>query len=445
MLDVSFRVCDGWDVMNLAVILSSVWILSLPFYHFSLIGSLSLDNILSPLLFMFIVLRMLVGAHSLSRQQLTNIAIASGTTLLYLTVHSINLLSTQQAVWASVYVVAKNMLYFILPVLFVSAERDLKRSSFLMIVVMIMGSLSALVSALGLLTFDFARQAESRLELAYLPKSVGLFTAYGDMALLISLALLLALGARTYNFWFVRTRLLAVLVVVVSALIGVLSMQSRNLVFTIAVAFIVYLIIGRWRKRGVRWARKLYLSLAMSILTAVVVVVLFSGPLIDWVEGVGGTSEAAATVHARLEQYQYGWSLVENSILLGASPSVREKNEVLITFIHNMWLKELVQGGLLGILAIFVFYYRAMRNQVARFSADRASIARAYIAVLIGSLIATQFYPGDTPIFWVLMGLATALPLAEIAEKQPVETARTGPAGIRSPILARRRTHGAGG
>ena len=118
---------------------------------------------------------------------------------MYLLVHVINLILTQQAVWTSAYEIAKNMLYFVLPILFITTESDMKRGSMAMIALMAMGSITALMSSLDLVTFDFARQAESRVELAYLPKSVGLFTAYGDMALLISLALLLAVGIRTYK------------------------------------------------------------------------------------------------------------------------------------------------------------------------------------------------------------------------------------------------------
>ena len=222
-------------------------------------------------------------------------------------------------------------------------------------------------------------------------------------------------------------------------------MQSRNVVFTIAVASLAYYMIGRWRKSGKGWAVKLYLYLIIGISATVIAVVLFSGPMIDWVEGLGGTSEAAATVHARLEQYQFGWSLVKNRILLGTDPETYEKNELRIIFIHNMWLRELVQSGLMGVFAMLVFYYQSMKNQVARLSADRASIARVYIAVLISSLVATQFYPGDTPIFWVIMGLATALPQPQLRGNQPVELA--SPVSTRGSrvILARRHTTDAGG
>lgn len=430
--------------MNLIALISSVWILSLPFYHYSLVGSLSLDNIIGPMLFLLIAARVLIGAHSLSKEQLTNMALASATILIYLLTHTANLLGTQHAVWSSMHGIAKSMLYFLLPILIVNSERDLKRLSMAMVAVMVIGAISALMSALGLVSFDFARQAESRIQLDYIPKSVGLFTAYGDMALLVALAVLLALGSRVHELAFARARLVVGMVIVVSALVGIISMQSRNIILTVSAAILTYFLLGYWRRRGGAWVGKLYFSLLSVITVAVLAIMLFMGPLIDWVEGLGGTSEAAATVHARLEQYKFGWSLVEHRILLGADPATYESNELAVTFIHNMWIRELVQSGLLGIFAVMLFYYRAMRIQVARLKADSRSLARVYVAVLISSLVASQFYPANTPVYWVIMGLATALPSRrkrEMTEVRAREVPVTRSDGL---LLARRRSGGVG-
>ena len=425
--------------MNLIALLSFAWLLSLPFYHFSLAGTLSLDNLIAPILFLYVAVSMVVGAHSPSRTQSVNIGLAVILILVYLMTHAVSLVGTQQAVWSSIYGIAKNMLYFLLPVMFIRTESDLKRAGVAMMGVMIAGSASALMSALGIVSFEFARQAESRLQLEYIPKSVGLFTAYGDMALLVALALLLALGWRTHALGSRRARLLVVIVITGSALVAVVAMQSRNIVFTITVAFFAYYVIGHWRRRSAGWVFKMYASLVFVIGVMVSVVALFSGPLIGWVESLGGTSEAAATVHARLEQYQYGLSLVERNLLFGADAATHERNALLISFIHNLWLKELVQSGLVGVLAMLLFYFRALGNQVSRLKADPSSTARVYIAALIGSLIATQFYPGDTPVFWVIMGLATALPLRESRKEQDAPVSRQAVTPAATRIIPARR------
>lgn len=428
--------------MNLITLLSAVWILSLPFYHFSLVGSLSLDNIVGPVLFVLTVGRIFISGNLLSRRQIANIALTCALVLIYLLTHALNLIGTQEAVWTSVYGIAKNMLYFLLPILLVVHERDLERLSAAMMLVMIIGSVSALFSALGLISFEFTRQAESRLQLEYIPKSVGLFTAYGDMALLIALALLLALSAQMHVLRRPGIRWLVGLVIFIMALISFASMQSRNMVFTVFVALMVYFFVGRWRKRGGAWKVRFYAVLLSGIVAVVSAVVLFSGPLIHWVENIGGTSEAADTVQARLEQYRFGWDLVSNRILIGADPVVYEQNELAISFIHNMWLKQLVQSGLVGILTILLIYHRALWAQLNRLQADASSVARVYIAVLIGSLIASQFYPGDTPVFWVIMGLATALPQRQ-TEGVAVAVAAPPPVRERNGLLlARRRSIG---
>jgi O-antigen ligase len=422
--------------MSITGFLSSIWLLSLPFHEFALIGTLSVDNILAPILLVFIVLSIVTQARRMPGEQTANLMWVAAAMLAYFLSHTVNLLLTEHVIWSSMYSVAKSMLYFLLPVLFIRNERDLQRSSDMMIIVTVVGCVTALMSALGLVSFEFARQAESRIDLAYIPKSVGLFSAYGDMAMLISLSLLLVIAGRKKSVLFGKGSLLKILIVLVIALIGIVSMQSRNVVFTLITSLIAFYVIGRWRK-GRKWKFKLYASLAAGVVGVAITIVLFSGPLISWVEGLGGTSEAKATVEARLESYAFAWSMVSDRILLGADPQTVEQNALFISFIHNMWLKELVQSGVVGIIAVLFIFIRSLRRQVERLAADRDSNARAYLALLAGMLVATQFFPGNTPVFWVLIGIASAMP-SRVLEKRIEESAVHKPAQVRNVLATSR-------
>src|SRR4030066_425414 len=158
--------------MNLTRLLACLWLLAQPFHLFSVTGSFSVDNIIAPLLFIFLVARLFSASLHLSGVQTRNLIWTMVAIFLYLVSHTISLVGTQYLVWSSMYGIAKSMLYFLLPVLFIQDERDLRRASDLMIVVMFVGCVTALMSALGLVSFEFAREAESRINVAYLPKSV---------------------------------------------------------------------------------------------------------------------------------------------------------------------------------------------------------------------------------------------------------------------------------
>lgn len=419
--------------MRFSGILFTAWVLSIPFYHFSLIGSLSLDNIIAPILFVYLILQISMQAQSLTKEQIRNLMITLVTVLVYLVSHTINLLTTESLVWSSIVTVAKSMLFFLLPILFIRSEKDLRYASYLIILVMFLGSASALMSALGVVKFEFARQAESRINLDVLPKSVGLFTSFGDMALLISISIMLAINGMKTKVFFSKS---AFLVVLTFSVMGMISMQSRNMAFTILLSVVAYYVIGWWRKTHTL-KTKLYSSLVAGIVFSVFVLLFFGGPLLEWVEGLGGTNEAKATVEDRLEQYMFAWSLVENRILLGADSNLYEKYELVISFIHNMWLKELVRSGLFGIIAILWIYIRALDRQIDIYNNNQLSISRCYVGLLIGLLVVTQFYPADTQVFWLLLGIATAMPT--VIKESTKEITRVSPVQ-KSRILSFRKT-----
>lgn len=412
-----------------------VWIVSLAFYQISFLGSLSIDNIMAPVLFVVWVIYFLSRGQSIPTYQLINIFKSFTVATVYFLSHLISLMTTEGAVWSSAYIIATKMLYFLLPILFINTFKVLKNTNDAFIVVMFIASVSALFSALGIIELEFARQAGSRLGENYLKKSVGVIDAYGDVGLIMAFSLLLVIAGLKEKVMFGKGSYFKVLIVMVLIIIGLVSMQSRNMFLTIMSALGWYWIIGHWASSSKRWYIKLYITLFTVISSTFLIVSVFYTPLLEFVQGIGGTKEAAGTVSDRLSQYSFMWELVKDRIFFGATPQDHEKYAHEIALIHNMWLKELVQGGVLSVLAFSIVWLRALTIQVKNFQRGfMESESKIYICVLLAMLVATQFYPAGTFIFWAMLGVFTAIPTdeakqvnAEIIEN-PVSTPNNKPA-----------------
>ncbi|MFV8816186.1 O-antigen ligase family protein [Haliea sp. E17] len=396
-------------------LLSFIWVVSLAFYQFGIIGSLSVDNILGPILFVLALFFYATGLTSLGPKQKSRLLSALACVFVYMIFHSINLLGTQNAVWNSIYSLAKDMLYFILPVLFITTKKDLQRTLDGLIIVAAIGAISALFSALGILDFSFARSAESRLALEYLPKSVGVITSYGDMGLLLSLVLLLAVASRKGTILFGRGGILKFVILLSVVLVGLAALQSRNIVLTILISSCVYWFVTILSNRSKRWKGVFYVATLGGGLITVLVVSAFGSEILGWIKSLGGTNEAAATVDDRLAQYDFALKVVANHWLFGPPAQTIESYQLQISFIHNMWVKEMAQGGIFAVASFLIIYIRALRLQVNDFYFYGEQYTKVLISVLIAMLVATQFYPAGTAIFWVLLGVASADPRMSVA------------------------------
>ncbi|MCF6355771.1 MAG: O-antigen ligase family protein [Candidatus Polarisedimenticolaceae bacterium] len=393
----------------------------MPFYQFSVIGSFSVDNILAPVLLFAWFAQMTVGGGSVAAFQATNIVKSIVVAVFYFIAHIIGLIGTQEAVWHSAYLAATNMLYFILPILFIRSLDDLKRFKDAVIIVAIIASISGLLSALGIIELEFARQAESRIGVESLQKSIGVFSSYGDVGILLSLALLTVIARHKEKGFFLLKSYFGIGTLIVICLIAIISMQSRNIVLTIIAALLAYWMIGHLMKISKNWNYILYAVISLAAAFSITIVALFSAPLLEFVQGIGGTKEAAGTVSNRLEQYGVMWDLVKDRVWIGVDPSVYEKRINEINLTHNIWLKELVQGGIITVLAMLMIFWRALMVQVANYRRGcESKDVLVFLSCVIGMLVATQFYPGGTLVFWCILGACSTMPLVvdkKITEK----------------------------
>ncbi|HMY97964.1 MAG TPA: O-antigen ligase family protein, partial [Pseudomonadales bacterium] len=136
-------------------------------------------------------------------------------------------------------------------------------------------------------------------------------------------------------------------------------------------------------------------------------VVLFGQAMVDEVSQLGGAG-AAGTARARLNSYQQAVQLIAREPWLGITLETYRSWGALADGIHNMWLKIMLNGGFVSLMAMLALLWGALRGLFSidgkvsvEFHRDRAVIA----SLLFSLLLASQFYPGLSMIWWMLLGV----------------------------------------
>ncbi|MGV7235689.1 MAG: O-antigen ligase family protein [Nitrosomonadaceae bacterium] len=395
---------------KISEVLFYLWILSIPFYHFSLVGSLSLDNILGPLLIFIWPIAAPPAYPQYAQMQFRNIFVASIILFVYFIAHSVALLTTEQAVWASIYSILTNLSYFIVPLLYIRNEKVRKRAENCVVFIALMGAFSAFLSAVGVLQLDIARYSTSRIDVEGLDleRSIGLFSAFGDMALLSAFAVMTAMSKSRDDLLFCQRSRFVVIAIYLILVLGVLGTQSRNIVLTVTTSIILFMLVRQWSKYSNTWIPKFYALVIAGGLSMVITLIFLWGPIVELLAQWGG-KQASSTAHERLDQYQLALELLGGNFLTGANPEIQERLMHVIGGIHNMWLKELVQGGMFAVLSIIALIAHGMRNATKCLGSnpdDESAITT--LILMIALLVSTQFYPSGTSVFWMLLGFAVA-------------------------------------
>ncbi len=391
---------------GIAGFLVLVWLFSLPFSQFSVVGTLSVDNILGPLLivlWLFVKRRNDLCSYNIRLKHNTIVFILI---FIYFLAHMASLLMTQVMAWRTSYILISDLTYFVVPILYLSDEKLRRRSVDVIVIITMIGCISAFLASLGILHLEGARFSPGRLGVTWLPKTVGLFSTYGDMALLMSYTLLVAFSKTTKQLLFGKKNFVKILLVCVVVILGFMGSQSRNIFLTVVIAIALLLYLVWLQKLTSRWKKFYFMSIAAGFLIAIMGLFFYGQYISDSLSGMGGTNSSEATAEARLSQYNFAWQILKNNSLFGASEKILLKYELEITFIHNMWLKELVQGGVIALLAIFGLIVIGMKN-IARCIEYNPQIPylRASLVLLVVMFVSTQFNPSGTSIFWMLLGM----------------------------------------
>jgi hypothetical protein len=390
-----------------------LWVLTLPFHQYSLIGTYSLDNLLAPVLLLSFVF---LGCNPNDRYRLgirRQIAVIF-LLLLYSSSHVIPKMGVPELAVTRTTEIAKNVLYFFLPVIFVRRLGVRKKTESAIVVVAVVASVAALMASFGFYEPPSPRFSASRFGLEILPRSVGLFRAFGDMALLLTFSVLVGLFVR-------RWRLVIKVLITAGLLAGIIASQSRNVMLTLGTGVVVF---GVLHKLGVssKNARIVGLGAVTTVLLVTGIVGVYSSEAITEVLRGWGGEQASVTAQQRLEQYEFAFSKLGKGFLFGIDSGKYVQVQEEVNFVHNMWLREWLQGGVFALLALFGILAIAIANGIAlmRVSSHKSRGA-AYAAFMVSMFVSTQFNAAGTEIFWVLLGMGVCLALPKGEDSRPMD------------------------
>ena len=383
----------------------SVWLLSLPFYLYSLVGTLSLDNVLAPVVLTMLLFRLFFIKGNLQRWKLWTIILYGLLFAAYASGRLVSVIENPEYFSYTGMLVLKQFLYLLIPILYINSKQDFVHTSRLIVIVAVVGIFSTLFSSFGLLEFPVARYAESRIGISSLRKAVGLFPNYGDMAMLGSYAIL---------FMFIGDqqgkdvpRQLLKFAATLLMLGGYVGAQSRNMYLTLicGILFVIYLRLTLNRGTGLNVA--FGTLVVIGCIAAVAILSFLEISTIESFKGFGGTKESAATVDARLQQYTLAWNIFIEKPIFGHGCSVLDASME----IHNIWLGLMALGGVISTMAVALMFLVPFFKLLTKpFSAEERQLRIFGLAQLICVFTAAEFYGAMTYVFLVIMSALSILP-----------------------------------
>ena len=392
-------------------ILSSIyafWILSLPFYQFSVVGTYSIDNLLAPLV---CILAVPINLLQDRRYVLKRMRIL----LLVLTFYSIYGLARM----ITFYGIPKLFLifgqysllhgfYFLAPILFIHDLRTFRMTKSMLIIVTMTGAMSAFLAAIGLIHLGLERFDETRVGLAWLPKAIGLFSSYGDLAILYGFTVVLIIShGRKDLFLGLGTRF-GKMFVWITLLLGLVGSQSRNILLSTLTALGIYWVFRKFQKpMKSNLIPKIGLLLAGIIISSCILIV-YGDNLMEIISNLGG-KRARLSVDDRIGSYALALQLLKEepmTFVLGVSSENYLVYAPVVDHIHNMWLKLLLTGGIFAVSGIAGLLWIALYPGLAPAKKPIIPAEPPHVVSTVAAIfIASQFYGGLSQMMWVLLGM----------------------------------------
>jgi len=383
----------------------AIWFLALPFtvitsYYF---GVIAIDKILAPALLILWASLLPFGYYRLTPGKLSILFIA----FCFFLIRNISFIDNTALFYSLLWEDAVHFGYFCLPILYINNLNNIKTSGKLISVNATIGCVSAFMVAIGLLTLPYERFSQSRIGFD-IQKSIGLFSSYGDLAQYAACFIVMAIFAPSMLISAKRQKTLLVITAFIIIIMGLIGNQSRSYFLSLIVA--VFLSALFYYFSGKRINRILFnLSFAgIGIGTVSLVAYLFTD-IVKLLSSLGG-SQAEATAHGRLKQYQMAFDFIREYPVMGVDSAVFSKHSEYIQGIHNMWLGQLSLGGFVSafilaglMLQIFNTASKLLYNPQVK---EYAIMSIGYI---FATLTATLFYPADTSLFWALLGMNAAI------------------------------------
>jgi len=399
---------------RLAFFIFSVWILLLPFSVFTkyYMGNMAIDKLLAPLLLGLWLILFATSRYSLSKAKVYLLCLAAAFFIARNLSFFADLSIGSDYFWAD----AVNFGYFCLPLLFVDTAARSKIALRLVSVNAMFGCISVFLVALGVISLPIQRLSASRVGIEALPKSIGLFVSYGDLAQYAAMLVLIAVfvpAVFANNKSTRRALRLFVSIIVVAGLIGA---QSRSYFLSVVGSLSISAILLYQSKR-VGIAKSLLVLVIAGLLGAILLPVTY-GPIVDALTGMGG-SEGVHTARGRLYLYDLAIDVIgRHSIFFGVDAAFYRTSPDFAQSIHNIWLSQMTRGGLVSVLLLMVLLYRVLSRaiRVAKVKEFR-HVGIVTVGYMVAVLISTLFYPGDSNLFWTLLGIMSGIVYSVRPEK----------------------------
>ncbi len=385
-----------------------LWLLSVAFTRYSLVGTLALDNLLSMLLpFLALFLRPPEGVEAL-RGWIVCLIWSGVCYLIFATGWTLHFLNAPDLLRQRLFVLVRDLLYFFVPLLYLRNRHAFRQVKGVLILLAVVAALSALLAALGWVHLPAERFESSRIGLEWLPKAIGLFSSYGDVAMLYGVtAVLLVSHDRAALPWQLG-RPLVKLGIWLVLLLGLIGNQSRNVLLTTLMALTIYGVIRIFEGNMQSRSRQLWLGLTLAAaLLLAGLLVAFGQEAVSGISHLGGKG-AATTVSDRTQSYRQAITLIVREPWLGISLDTYQQWGQLAEWMHNMWLKIMLNGGFMSLLAMLGLLWGALRGLLntrrklsTEFRRDRAVLA----SLLCSLVFAAEFYGGMTQVWWILLGV----------------------------------------
>ncbi|WJW75305.1 O-antigen ligase family protein [Thiohalobacter sp. IOR34] len=379
-----------------------LWVLSLPFYRYSVVATYSIDNLLAPFLCLSAVFlpRLRDQAIVVRRVQILWAMLALYTLygIAVLAKFAASPVFPREAVWN----IVRDSFYFFAPALYIRDLRTLRIMKKLIVVVAVIGGLSAFLVALGVIRLPVERFAESRIGEGWLPKSIGLFSSYGDLSILYGFVAVLMVSHGREALGFLGSRV-GKLGVWLALLLGLAGSQSRNMLFGTILALCAY---WGWRRLQTATGKQRNAIIGLFLAGMVVlpgIMVAFGSDIVERISQMGG-ERAEHTAVERLESYSQALALLAVEPL-GVSYETYRKWQPLIEHIHNMWLRLLLQGGPLAVAGVAGLIWLAFKGGSKQAAPPLLPVEPPLIiGAIVALFIAVEFYGGISSTMWLMLG-----------------------------------------
>lgn len=385
----------------------AIWFLILPFTVISSIylGMTALDKLMAPVLVVLWFMLLMIGNYRFDQKKLAIILVAFA----FFFLRNISKIGDSALYASLLWEDAIRFGYFCLPILYIDNLAKVRTACKLVSINAVVGCVSAFLVALGLLTLPYERFSQSRIGLD-IQKSIGLFSAYGDLAQFSAYFLLLAIfvpASLRFGNKNKAGKLLGILALVI-VIMGLIGNQSRSFFLSVIAAIFMALV---FRSRSKKNANKMLFNLLFIAagMSALAIVAISFTHITGLLAGMGG-SQAEKTAMGRLEQYQYAFGLIKEYPIFGVDAAYFATYGEYVHGIHDMWLGQLTRGGFASgiVLAGLLFMiFRASLKLLDNPQAKQHGIAA--IGYMVAVLVSTLFYPADTALFWTLLGMNAAI------------------------------------